>query len=321
MRPIHLLPLVSIVVSAAPPLPLEDAVAQILAAFDEDQAPESLPKPLVPKRDRPALNWLQAALREANPLNPFPVGSRFHKEAESVRTLLNASPESLLSKLATLKPTLAGSHAALWRWGQTHARRGEFSIPQRQAWEDLLLRPGGPGVIRGWALRHALCFALAEGDEARFQALKMNFGDELPPLFQSFQRAFALLDGPAPHLYLWSLPELQPLDLPLSRLGARIYISPLEVPAPSDAAWIIPAPTTNLPLDQSSLEGQSLQEAKHVAEQVRALGRTACLAPSRPPLESLALVYFPIDLRMNVAGRIQSIRMGDAALAQAKPTP
>jgi len=319
MRPLLLLPLVPFVLQAAPPISLGDATAQILEAFDDGQPSEKLPRPIVKAKDRASLKWLRAALGEASPRNPFPRGSRFHKEAESVRALLEANPDQASSLLASLKPTLAGSHAALWRWGQARARKGVFSIAQRHAWEDLLLSQGGPGVIRGWALRHALCFALAEGDEARLLALKTTLGDELPNFFQPFQRAFALLGGPSPRFYLWSLPELQALDLSLSSMGTRIFVSPLEAPAPADSAWIIPAPTTNLSTNLSVLEGGSLDEAKRVAEQIRAMGRKAYFAPSRPPFESLALVYFPIDIRMDAAGMIQSIRMGDAA--QAKPTP
>lgn len=309
MRLLHLVPLVPFLLQAAPPISIEDATAQILEAHDADRSP--LPRPLVKAKDRASLDWLREALGESRPRNPFLRGSRFHKEAESVRALLEAGSD--FPKFNSLKPMLAGSHAALWRWGQTHAREGAFPIPQRHAWEDVLLRKGGPGMIRGWALRHALSFALAEGDETRLLALKTKFGDELPNVFPPFQRAFSLLGGPAPRFYLWSLPDLQPLDLSFSRMGSRVFISPLELPAPPDSAWIIPAPTTDLPTNLSTLEGASLTEAKRLSEQIRAMGREAYLAPSRSPLEALALVYFPIDIRMDGAGKILSIRMGDAA--------
>jgi len=319
MRFGYLLPLLPLVVHAAPPVSLVDATSKLLEAFDYGLPPESLPRPLVSPKDRPALEWLRATLAEAHPANPFPKGSRSQREAEAVRALLIADSTNFASKLATLKPTLAGSHAALWRSGQTRARKGDFSAAQRHVWENLLAQPESPFVIRGLALRHALCFALAEGDESRLMTLKSDHGDEIPDFFQTFQRAFALLGGPAPRFYLWSLPELEPQDLSLSRLGPRVYLSPTELPAPSDAVWIIPAPTTNHPTNLSVLGGESLKEAIHLAQQVRTLGRKAFLAPSRPPLEALALVYFPIDIRLDAAGMIQSIRMGDAA--QANPTP
>lgn len=319
MRFRYLLPLLPLVVHAAPPVPLVDATSRLLEAFDYGLPPESLPRPLVKPKDRPALAWLRAALAEALPTNPFTKGSRSFREAGAVRTLLAADSTSFVSNLAPLKPSLAGSHAALWRSGQARARKGEFSVTQRHVWENLLARPESPLVIRGLALRHALCFALAEGDEARLMSLKSAHGDEIPDFFQTFQRAFALLGGPAPRFYLWSLPELESQDLSLSRLGSRVFISPIELPAPPDAMWIIPAPTTNHPTNLSVLDGESLKEATQVAQQVRTLGRKALLAPSRPPLEALALVYFPIDIRFDTTGMIQSIRMGDAA--QAKPTP
>lgn len=319
MRLLPLLPLVPFVLQAAPPVSLEEATSQLLDAFDDGCAPAALPRPTVKTKERPALSWLRAALSETQPPNPFPKGHPSYGEVERARALLAAPPDRNSALQAALQPTLAGSFAALWRWGQARARAGEFSMAQRHTWEDLLAGPKSPVVVRGWSLRHALCFALAEGDEARLAALKTAFAQELPDFFQTFQRAFALLGGPAPRFYVWSLPELQPQDLSLSRLGSRVYVSFLDTPAPADAAWIVPAQTSNLPADLSSLEGESLAEATHTATMLRALGRSAHFVPSRAPLEALAMVYFPIDIRLDATGMIRSIRMGDAA--QAKPTP
>ncbi|MFZ1613926.1 MAG: hypothetical protein WAT51_07120 [Holophaga sp.] len=319
MRLLHLLPLAPFILQAAPPVSLEEATSQMLDAFDDGCPPAALPRPSVIAKERPSLAWLRVALSEPQPQNPFPKAHRSHAEAERTRALLAATPDRYSALLATVQPGLAGSFAALWRWGQARARGGEFSVAQRHGWEDLLADPKSPMVIRGWALRHALCFALAEGDETRLAALKTTFALDLPDFFQTFQRAFALLGGPAPRFYAWTLPELKPLDLSLSRLGSRVYVSFLDTPAPADAAWIVPAQTSNLPADLSTLEGESLAEATHTATMLRALGRSAHFVPSRAPLEALAMVYFPIDIRLDVAGMIQSIRMGDAA--QAKPTP
>lgn len=319
MRLLLLLPLAPFVLQAAPPLALEDAAAQILEAFDEGRPRTRLPEVTVNPKDRPALAWLRATLYETNPQNPFPKTSAAYKEAESIRALLAKAPGDSSVPVTALKPTLAGSFAALWTWGQGCARKGLFSLAQRQAWEDLLASAKAPAVVRGWALRHALCFALAEGDETRLMTLKTAFSSELPDFFQPFQRAFSLLGGPSPRFYFWSLPDLQPQDLALSALGSRVYVAPPELPAPADAAWIIPAPVTNLPVEDSVLANESLAEATRIAEQVRGLGRKAWFAPSRQPLEALALVYFPIDIRLDARGMIQSIRMGDAA--QAKPMP
>jgi hypothetical protein len=227
--------------------------------------------------------------------------------------------------MAGLSLALPGTQAALWRWGQGLSRRGAMPKPLRHTWEDRLLAKGGHPVIQGWALRHAFCFALAEADEARFARIKEACQKELPDLAQSFQRAFALLGGPPPRIYLWSLPGLEPLDLPLSRLGPCLAITPLEpgTPRPSlGCTWIIPCLVSNQPVGLSTLEEASLKEAQGLAEQVRSLDRPAYLAPSRDPFLDCALAYFPIEIRLNAQGLIEGIRMGDAALAaQAKPMP
>ena len=122
-----------------------------------------------------------------------------------------------------------------------------------------------------------------------------------------------------PRIYLWSLPELEALDLPLGRLGARLSILPLEPgtpPPPEGSVWIVPCMRSNHPVQLSSLEGESLEEARRIAEGIRALGRKAYLAPSRDPFLACALAYFPIDIRLDDTGLIKTIRMGDAALAK-----
>ena len=66
----------------------------------------------------------------------------------------------------------------------------------------------------------------------------------------------------------------------------------------------------------SVLEGESLEEARHLAQQVGSTERRAYLAPSREPFVACALAYFPIDIRLDATGLIASIRMGDAALTK-----
>lgn len=327
MRPTLLLPAVPLLLQAAPPtpVPLEEAHTRLLEAYDEDPSPQKLPSIPVKGKDRPAQAWLLAALRETAPGNPFSKGGWSHQEAESLRALLASPREGRADRLKALPLALAGTQAALWRWGQALARRGELPVALRRAWEDRLLQPAISPVIRGWAMRHAFCFALAEADETRLGELKEACAKDDPELVQQFQRAFALLGGPPPRIYLWSLPELEALDTPLGRLGSRLHISPLEpgaAPPPAGCAWIIPAMTSNLAASLSSLEGPSLEEARRISDTLRPLGRKAYLAPSREPFVACALAFFPIDIRLDGAGLIQSIRMGDAALAdQAKPTP
>jgi len=320
MNRLCLLPLVALVAEAAPPsVPLEEALFQILTVFDESQSLDRLPTPTVRAKDRPSVDWLLASLREERPSNPFPKGGKAHREAETLRTFLAAPPTEQLARFKTLPLTQAGTQVALWRWGQSKARQGEMAPALRVEWEDLLLKKGHALVVRGWTLRHAFCFALAEADETRLATLKEGFSEELPELTQQFQRAFALLGGPAPRFYLWSLPGLESQDLPLARLGPHIHIAPLEPgtpPVPPEASWIIPCTESNFPAKASILDGKSLKEANQIAEQTRALGRKAWLAPSREPFEAYSLVFFPIDIRLDPAGMIRSIRMGDAALAR-----
>ncbi len=315
--------LLPIVLQAAPPpVSLEEGQAQLLENYDEDPSLQRLPPITLRAKDRPAQDWLLAALRERSPRIPFPKGTPAHREASRLHDLLEASPEMRAARLEALPLSLVGTQAALWRWGQALAHRGEMPIALRHQWEDRLLRKPCATVIRGWAMRHAFCYALAEADEGRFDTLKAACAKEVPELVQQFQRAFALLGGPPPHIYLWSLPGLEPLDQPLGRLGSCLRIVPLEPgtpPPPEGCAWIIPAMDSDLSTQLSALEGPSLEEAHRLAEGVQSLGRKAYLAPSRQPLMDCALAFFPIEIRLDAEGLIRSIRMGDAA--QAKPTP
>ena len=305
-----------------PPVSLEAASISLLEAFDANPSAQSLPSIPVSPADRPAHQWLLAALSKDQPSSPFPKHSIDHQEAARLLALFDGPQDERGARLKVLSLRLAGTQAALWRWGQRLAHRGEMPTPLRRQWEDRLLRKDCLPVIRGWAIRHALCFALAEDDESRLETLIEACSKEVPDLIQQFQRAFALLGGPPPRVYLWSLPELEPLDRPLGAFGSCIRISPLEPgssPPPESCSWIIPAMNSDLPANLSALEGPSLEEAKRLADQVRSMGRKAYLAPSREPLMNYALAFFPIEIHLDARGFVQSIRMGDAA--QAKPTP
>jgi len=324
MRMFHLMLIFPLLIQAAPPaeVSIEEANAQVLDAFDEAPSLPRLPSIRLRAKDRPAQAWLLEALRERKPRNPFPRGSKAHREAFELQGLLDAPPQERAVRLKALTVNLVGTQAALWRWGQGLAQKGEMPPALRHQWEDRLLHKQCAMVIRGWAMRHGFCFALAEADEVRLDALKAACVQDVPDLVQQFQRAFALLGGPPPRIYLWSLPDLEPLDQPLTHLGPCLRISPLEpgTPPPSkDCSWIIPAMTSNLSTQLSALEGPSLEEAHRIAEGMRSLGRKAYLAPSREPFLDCALAFFPIEIRLNTEGLIHSIRMGDAA--QAKPTP
>lgn len=324
MRPQILLPLLLAVqplLGQSEPQPLREAVDQFLNAWDMREGDQPLKVPAVARRDRPAMQWLAAAANLKLPGNPFPKGSPSWREAEDVRRFLQAPKDRWEKDLAALPFVESGSFLALWRWGQPKARTGALDRSQRQLWEDRLLEAGSPSVVRALALRHAFCFALAEGDGERFAALKDQAEDDFKDLFPSFQRAFALLGAPAPVVHLWTLPELKSVDLPLSGLGGtrlRFEMDSgkgLPVLSPG-TVWIVPTLEGSQPNASSYLEGDSLAEAKRLVPRLQAANRTAFLAPSRSVFETYALMYFPIQIDLDEAGTIRRILMGDAALAR-----
>jgi hypothetical protein len=264
--------------------------------------------------------WLRAAASfdpsQGLPDNPFATG-REHQEAEALRRLLKLPKERLLGALKALPLRESGTALALWRWGQRSVRAGAFDAPTRRLWEDRLLG-AGPVLTRGYALRHALCWALAERDVARFSTVKARSDEDAADLVAGFQRLFGLLGGPSPVLRFWTLPGLDYRDLSLDQLGAqRVWIRPAEAgplpQLPTGTAWIIPSATGSLDEREASLTGASLKEGEALASRLRTEGRTAWFAPSRGAFVQIGLAWFPILLDLDTRGYLQSIRMGDAA--------
>jgi hypothetical protein len=223
----------------------------------------------------------------------------------------------LASRLAALPLRQPGTALALWRWGKAQVREGHFTPAVRRAWEDRLLAKG-PGLTRGYALRHALCWALADQDEARFAALKGRADEAAEPVVARFQRLFGLLGGPSPILRFWTLPGQDYQDLRLDQLGARrLWILPAgEGPLPdlpADVAWIIPSLDAGMDDRSASLPAGLVAEARALSTRLKAAGRTARFVPSRAAFESLGLAWFPILLELEDQGNIKTIRMGDAA--------
>jgi len=182
-------------------------------------------------------------------------------------------------------------------------------------------------VVQDSALRHALCFALDEGDGERFARLKERHEETFPEVIPKFQNAFALLGAPAPVVPLWSLPGLEPLTVSLGSLGGtrvRMEADPgkgLPALAPG-TVWVVPTRRGSQPAGSSTLEGDSLAEAERLVPRLAGTGRTAYLAPVRAMFETFALMYFPIEFELDPRGWITRIRMGDAALAKrAQPRP
>lgn len=301
------------------PVPQPDAETRLLEAYDWGR---HLP-------DAPALKG-QAALRYrwlrvaatfppgTLPADPFPPGPD-HQEAEALRGLLRPGPKDVARGLAALPLNQPGTALALWRWGQIQVREGIFGRTLRRAWEDRLLA-AGPALTQGYALRHALCWALAEHDEIRFGALKAQAASWAGETVIGFQRLFGLLGGPPPSLRLWTLPSLDYHDLRLDQLGARrIWILPAD-PAPlpvlpPDVAWIIPDETGNQDPRSADLAPGPRREAGTLAVRFKANGRQAYFAPSREDMERLGFAWFPILIVLDEQGHLKDIHMGDAAPA------
>lgn len=297
-----------------------DAEAQVLEGYDL-RGGSGLQMPLVRAADRPALKWLLACAEGSEPANPFSKGTPAWKEAEGIRALWGAQPEAWAKLISDQPLTLTGSYLAYWRWAQLQVRNGRMTRELRTAWEDRLLASRAPGMIQGFALRHALSFALAEADEPRFAQLKERWSDLDGAQILAFQRAFALLGSPSPRFRVWRLPDLRPDDMTLGEMGTRkIWMAAdsgegLPDLGP-DTAWLVPTLEGAQPEGEDSLLEPGLSEAKRLNERLQKAGRKAYLAPVREPFERCALMYFPIRIELTEAGLIRTIQMGDAALVR-----
>lgn len=299
------------------PVPLEDALQDVLGAFEEGLP---LPEPKVLPQHRPALAWLRIAAAEDRPANPFSAGSAAHKEAKAVLAFLKADPPGNAAALDRLPISQAGSQLLLWRWGKALGKRGALPDPLRMAWEDRLLRKGLHPSIRGFALRHALCFALAQADEARFVDLKGRLGAESMDMFSGFQRLFAMLGGPSPTFRLWSLPGLQTKEARLDQLDhRRVWIHP-AVPGTGPwgpgLAWVVPAERGETGAEDTHPRGEDEREAARLDRHFQERGWQAWYAPTRGEWSGAGLDFFPILVELDAQGQVTAIRMGDAAPAR-----
>lgn len=298
-----------------------DAEQALLEAFDWER-----PLPPVPALKGPkaaAYHWLRlaATFDPAGdlPANPFPAAPE-RKEVEALRALIQAPRAQVRERLVALPMKTTGTALALWRWGRRQVRSGAFDAATRRAWEDRLLGEG-PALTRGYSLRHALCWALAEQDDARLATLRSHMPPGSEAVLQGFQRLFGLLGSPSPVLRLWSLPGLAYQDLRLDQLGGtRLWIAPLQADAlptlPSGTAWIIPSETGILGDRDASLPPLLQTEGEAMAARLQAAGRSAHFAPSRAAFEQMGLAWFPILIDLDSHGHIQGIHMGDAAPAK-----
>ncbi|HNX95394.1 MAG TPA: hypothetical protein PKL14_09555 [Holophaga sp.] len=284
--------------------------------------------------DRPSLRWLAAAFAPGVPANPFRKGDKAWAEADSIGALLNSPEGQWPDRVKAQGLKEAGSRLAFWRWGQRRVRAGAFQPELRRAWEDRLLAAARPGeLLFGYALRHALCFALAEADEGRLTQIKERWDGASSQTILAFQRAFALLGAPSPRFRVWRLPEMLPVDSTLGEMGQesggkRVWIAA----APKDGlpelasgtTWLVPTVDGAQPEEQDSLLEPSLSEARILSERLSKAKRSALLAPVSKPFENCALMFFPILVDLGDGGVVRRIQMGDAALAapaNAVPTP
>lgn len=302
----------------APPIPSQPPPAEspLLEAFDEGLPIPELPAKPAPE---PSLRWLHDALRNEalKPTSPFAKGTPEFEETRALLAWLGKGSEP-----AQLSLRLTGSQVLFWRWGAARARQGGWDRAARQAWEDRLLQAGVHGLMREYALRHALCFALADKDELRFASLKARWEEEAPRLFPGFQRAFALLGRPLPRLRLWALPGLSGLDESLAGKGFRVIRievppegGPLATPDP-DTAWLLPSREGQVEANAAELDPATLLEAQGLAARTPAGARTLYLAPSRASLETYGLTFFPARLDLDSEGLVKGIYLGDAARAK-----
>lgn len=293
------------------------AETELLDAYDWGRALP--PAPALRGQAALDLRWLRAAATfdpaTGPPESPYPSGGA-QKEARALAALLQAPAEVRAARLGSLPLQRSGTALALWRWGQQQVRLGAFPPTLQHLWEDRLLS-AGPPLVRGLALRHALCWALARKDETRLVQVRRLAGPD-SGVFKGVQSLFGLLDGPSPVLRFWSLPDLASEDRRLDELGARrLWICPDEEGAlpllPPDTVWIVPSVSGALDERDASLSGSPEAEAKALAIRLRQAGRSAHFAASRQPLERLGLLWFPIRIDLDAQGNLTSIRMGDAA--------
>lgn len=293
------------------------AETELLDAYDWGRALP--PAPALRGQAALDLRWLRAAATfdpaTGTPDSPYPRGGA-QKEARALAALLRGPAETRAARLGSLPLQRSGTALALWRWGQQQVRQGAFPPTLQHLWEDRLLS-AGPPLVRGLALRHALCWALARKDEARLVQVRRLAGPD-SGVFKGVQSLFGLLGGPSPVFRLWSLPGFSAEDRRLDELGTRrLWVCPAEEgalpPLPPGTVWIVPSATGALDEREATLSGAPQEEAQALAARLRQAGRTAHFAASRQPLERLGLLWFPILIDLDAQGNLTSIRMGDAA--------
>jgi hypothetical protein len=293
------------------PPPLEILEYQALEAFDHDTVRAMPTLPPGREDDMAKLQWLQSAAALPIPVSVFRKGSPESLEADALLRFIGMDrvpPELDIEKVPL---ALTGSQLALWRHGRVSIREGRWDSKIRISWENRLIEAKTHPIIRGLALRHALCWALADGDEKRFAELKYSkAGEDMPSIVTLFQKAFALLGGPLAPLRLWDT-SLEELPAEQAAFG-RIWISPAaDLPPPDHSAtWIYPI------LGQAGFEsGPALawmSAAEELLKDNALAGYSVFFAPSQDELEMLGMALFPVLMELDQNGDVASVKMGDA---------
>jgi len=297
------------------PQTLEALENQMLEAFDfgfEARLP-SLP----PDRnlDTAKLTWLHGAAYLSMPVSVFPNGSLEHGEAVRIIDFLKAKVPPTVASLNSLNMRLTGSHLALWRYGQAAIRDGTWNQNIRIHWENILMDKSVHPLIRGLALRHALCWALAEKDDVRLANLKnSSVGAEMPSLFPLFQKAFASLGGSLSPLRLWTS-SFNPVEN-YEAHAHRIWLCPDPDFSPPEKTmdWIVP-------LLEGSLVGSRENPlwrpgAERLLKEDGFGDYNVMVAPFKKDLELLGIALFPALVELDSGGKITGIKMGDACPRQ-----
>ncbi|MDR2561549.1 MAG: hypothetical protein LBC63_07245 [Holophagales bacterium] len=293
------------------PQTMESLEYQLLEAFDYGIAvgPPQLPSDRA--SDQAKLMWLHSAAHLPTPISTFEKNSLERAEADELLKFFEAKGVPTEQSLGKLGLKLTGSQLALWRFGQAAVRRGDWPPSVRREWEGRLLEEKIHPLIMGFALRHALCWALAENDEARLAELKgSKASQDMPEIFLVFQKAFSAIGGPTSALKLWTsdFKELHSGIL----AGGEAWICPDADFPPHDkaATWVVPL-----------LEPQGIENAESPAWRGRAenflelpilASYKVSFAPYQRDLSLLGIVFFPALIRLDEKGNIAKIQMGDA---------
>ena len=290
---------------------LESLEYQLLEAFDYGVAVKLPQLPLGRASDQAKLVWLHSAAHLPMPLSTFQDNSPEKAEADKLLKFLGAKGATSEQSLEELSLNLTGSQLALWRFGQAVVRKEDWGPNVRRNWEGRLLDEKIHPLIRGFALRHALCWALAENDETRLAELKgSKASQDMPEIFVIFQKAFSAIGGPLSALRLWTSDFVESQSGIQAGVAVWICPDPDFLPCDKTSMWVIPL------LEPQGIENAESPAWRDRAEKILELPIFAdykiSFAPYRRDLGLLGIELFPALISVDKIGNIAKIQMGDA---------